>query len=239
MRESEALTPNAIHPTEESVVMQTLNLAKHCLSCCSCNKHSIHPPGQRKYGLECNFNQFKQTRFHPRPVWPNKDYLSNHFLQFSCRYNLLDYTQIYIELWPVVTWIETVEEEYQLQREIQTVLYPLCWTVFLCAPLQFIFICLKIKLLLRSFLHPPPSPSIPKPSPTRCSVNCWCFSVFQTLVSFLFQKASPSARPTCLEKHQHSSHGGSVCWCDWEQIVWSLKKGSPYITLHIFFDSVS
>ncbi len=78
IRESKELPPNAgdslkIHPTEESVVIQTLNLAKHCWSCCSCNKHSIHRSGQRKYGLECSFNQFKQAGSPPRPVLPKRD----------------------------------------------------------------------------------------------------------------------------------------------------------------------
>lgn len=82
-----------IHPTEESVVLQTLKLAKHCFSCRSCNKHPIHQPGQRKYGLECSFNQFKQTGSPPRPVLPKKCInLSGNFHQFLCRHNLLDTT---------------------------------------------------------------------------------------------------------------------------------------------------
>lgn len=89
-----------IHPTEESVVIQTLNLAKHWLRCCccSCNKHSIHQSGQRKYGLECSFNQFKQT---PGPhhvlFGPQKRINSSNNFQFcpNTIYQILRY-EIYV-----------------------------------------------------------------------------------------------------------------------------------------------
>lgn len=46
-------------------------------------------------------------------------------------------------------------------------------TVFLCAALEFVFICLKIKMLLRSLTHthtPSPGCSIPNPPPSSHKV---------------------------------------------------------------------
>lgn len=71
-------------------------------------------------------------------------------------------------------------------------------------------------------MHPHPAPpSIPKPSPTRCLLNCWCFSVFKFSWASCF-KTSPSTCCMCLEKRLPME----VCRRDGEQIVWRLKQGS-------------
>lgn len=86
------------------MVIQTLRLAKLCFCCCSCNKHSIHQSVQRKYGLECSFNQFKQTGSPPCPVCLKACEMV--VILFDMVSNVGD-----LSFWsgPVITWIKTMK----------------------------------------------------------------------------------------------------------------------------------